>query len=296
MTLNSPYIVQLPKISDPRGNLSFIQDFSDIPFKIKRAYWIYDVPGGEVRHGHAFRKNIELIVALSGSLDVVVTSPEGVETNFHLCRGYYGLLVPPGNWRRLDNFSTNAVAFVLSSELYDEGDYVRDFKEYAENDMLPAVEGAAGTVSYPMNEEDPHRTSSLDDCMIIALPKIRHKNGALSVVQNSGDTLINIARAFYLYDVPGDSSRGGHSHFNAKEFIIAASGCFDVTLSDGVDKKVFTLRRPSQALYIPAGIWRSLDNFSSGSVSLVLTTHPYAEEDYVRNIEEFKQRTSSKRL
>lgn len=122
---SNPYIIEIPKIQDPRGNLSFIQDGPALPFEIKRCYWIYDVPGGEKRHGHLFKRAQELIVALSGSFDVVTVSSEG-ERRFHLSRSYYGLYVPAGTWRELDNFSTNSVAMVLSSTLYDENDYVYD--------------------------------------------------------------------------------------------------------------------------------------------------------------------------
>lgn len=293
MNPESPYIVELPKITDPRGNLSFIQDFSTIPFKIRRAYWIYDVPGGEVRHGHAFRKNTEIIIALSGSFDVVVSDKNRKEKTYHLCRGYYGLVVPAGNWRRLDNFSTNSVAFVLSSTLYDADDYIYDFERYLRSEYIPPIPDE-DKPDYEKSATDPHLTSTIDECRIVELPRNRHSNGSLTVVENTPDSLLPIARTFYLYDVPGDSERGGHSHFDAREYIIAASGCFDVTVRDGIKSRTFTLRRPYQALYIPAGIWRTLDNFSSGSVTLVLTTHLYSESDYVRDFDEFNDRTSSK--
>ncbi|MDD6889117.1 MAG: FdtA/QdtA family cupin domain-containing protein [Bacteroidales bacterium] len=135
---------------------------------------------------------------------------------------------------------------------------------------------------------DFNRRNSLDDCRIVELSRICHPNGSLTVVDNS-DNLFPIKRVFYLYDVPGDSERGGHSHFRAHEFIIAASGSFDVTLTDGVDERKFSLNRPYKALYIPNGIWRSLDNFSSGSVSLVLTSELYSEDDYCRSMRRFKE-------
>jgi len=296
MSSTRPVIVELPKIFDPRGNLSFIQDYAQVPFKIKRTYWIYDVPGGEIRHGHAFKKNIELIVALSGSFDVVTTDPDNSEHTFHLCRSYYGLVVPAGTWRRLDNFSTNSVALILSSELYDENDYIRDFDEYKKIELSePEVLNPISATEKDLSD-DPHAYSNLEECKIIGLQRIRHKNGALTAVENSSESHFHISRVFYLYDVPGDSERGGHSHFRSSEYIIAASGCFDVTLSDGIRKQKFTLRRPYEALYIPTGIWRSLDNFSSGSVSLVLTTHPYSEKDYVRSYDEFIRRTSCKKI
>ncbi len=127
--LESVRIVELPKILDERGNLSFLEGDRHIPFAIKRTYWIYDVPGGEQRGGHAFKEQQEVIIALSGSLDVVVT--DGVnEKRFSLNRSYYGLYIPSGIWRHMDNFSTNSVALVLSSTEYQENDYIRDHNQF----------------------------------------------------------------------------------------------------------------------------------------------------------------------
>jgi len=122
-------IIQLPKFEDPRGNLSFIEELKHIPFKIERAYWIYDVPGGEIRGGHAFKIQQEIIVALSGSFDVVVDDGQTKKT-FSLNRSYYGLYLPAGLWRQMQNFSTNSLALVLSSTHYDEKDYILEYKEY----------------------------------------------------------------------------------------------------------------------------------------------------------------------
>lgn len=131
MDLPSAEILDIPRREDPRGNLSFIQNGAPCcPFEIARVYWIYDVPGGRLRHGHAFRRAQELIVALSGSFDVVTTAPDGTRRVSHLCRSYYGLHVPAGTWRSLENFSTNSVAMVLSSTLYDPADYIDDFNAY----------------------------------------------------------------------------------------------------------------------------------------------------------------------
>lgn len=124
-----PQIIELPKIEDPRGNLSFIEEHSHIPFKIERSYWIYDVPGGQTRGGHAFKKQQEFIVALSGSFDVLVD--DGKEKNiYQLNRSYYGLYIPAGYWRQMQNFSTNSLAMVLSSTHYDEKDYIFDYSEF----------------------------------------------------------------------------------------------------------------------------------------------------------------------
>ncbi len=129
MPVNSVKIIQLPKILDERGNLSFIEENNHIPFKIERTYWIYDVPGGQVRGGHAFKKQQELIVALSGSFDVIVDNGHDKQT-FSLNRSYYGLYMPAGVWRQMQNFSTNSLAFVISSTKYNEDDYIRDYVEF----------------------------------------------------------------------------------------------------------------------------------------------------------------------
>lgn len=121
--------ITLPKIEDPRGNLSFFENSSQIPFKIERAYWIYDVPGGQHRGSHAFKKSQEFIVAMSGSFDVVLNDGEK-EERFHLNRSYQGLYVPSMLWRSLDNFSTNSLALIVSSIPYDENDYIRDFNVF----------------------------------------------------------------------------------------------------------------------------------------------------------------------
>ncbi len=134
----------------------------------------------------------------------------------------------------------------------------------------------------------------LDDCRMVSLPRHRHENGSLTVVQNDDTTPFAVKRVFYLYDVPGDSNRGGHSHHEAREFIIAAGGCFDVVLDDGHNRRTFTLKHPYEALYIPAGIWRELNNFSSGAVSLVLTSEKYDEDDYVRDYDRFLKLTAEK--
>ena len=119
-------IINLPKVLDKRGNLSFVEECNHVPFKIKRCYWIYDVPGGEKRGGHAYRRNEEFIIALSGSFDVVLNDGYKKEI-FSLNRSYYGLFIPKMVWRELENFSTNSLAFVLSSEFYSINDYIRDY-------------------------------------------------------------------------------------------------------------------------------------------------------------------------
>lgn len=128
-TLSDVKLINLPKIEDPRGNLSFIEEDKHIPFNIERTYWIYDVPGGQVRGGHAFKNQLEFIVALSGSFDVFVDDGKEQKT-FSLNRSYYGLYIPTGLWRQMRNFSTNSLAMVLSSTQFSEDDYIREYPDF----------------------------------------------------------------------------------------------------------------------------------------------------------------------
>lgn len=126
-----PEIIELNRIHDPRGNLTFLQSPDHIPFEIKRVFWTYDVPGGETRGGHAYLEQHELIIALSGSFDVVVTDKEGGLKRFQLNRSYYGLYLPPLTWRHMENYSTNSLSLHLSSHIYNSNDYIRSFEKYA---------------------------------------------------------------------------------------------------------------------------------------------------------------------
>lgn len=130
---------------------------------------------------------------------------------------------------------------------------------------------------------------SLKDCRIIELPRIYDVRGNLTFIENSRHIPFNIKRVFYLYDIPGGETRGGHAHLDLEQFIIAVSGSFDVILDDGFERKVFSLNRSYYGLYIPSMIWRKLENFSSGSVCLVLTSDFYKEEDYILNYDYYKK-------
>lgn len=127
--MNKPTIIELPRFLDARGNLSFAQNKTHIPFEIKRTYWLYDVPGGEGRGGHAYRETEEFVIALSGSFDVIVDDGKKKKT-FHMNRSYYGLYIPKGMWREMDNFSTNSLALEFASTKYDSSDYIRDYSEF----------------------------------------------------------------------------------------------------------------------------------------------------------------------
>lgn len=129
MNIHDVKLIELPKFNDPRGNLSFAENCTQIPFEIKRTYWLFDVPGGESRGGHAYKATEELVIALSGSFDVVIDDGKERKT-FVLNRSYYGLYIPKGLWREMINFSTNSLALEFASTPYDKNDYIRDYNDF----------------------------------------------------------------------------------------------------------------------------------------------------------------------
>lgn len=131
MSVDQCRIIELPKISDPRGNLTFVEGGNHIPFDIRRVYYLYDVPGGAARAAHGHRALHQFMVAMSGSFDVLLDDG-GAKRRFHLNRSYYGIYIPPMIWRDLDNFSSGSVCMVLASERYDESDYFRDYEKFLE--------------------------------------------------------------------------------------------------------------------------------------------------------------------
>tara|TARA_B110000027_G_C16096163_1_gene290908 strand:+ start:447 stop:869 length:423 start_codon:yes stop_codon:yes gene_type:complete len=131
------------------------------------------------------------------------------------------------------------------------------------------------------------KNNTVFDCSIIDVSKIHNESGNITVVENGKNIPFDVKRIYYLYDVPGGEARGGHAHYELEQYIIAASGSFDVILDDGKNRKRVTLNRPNIALHIVPGLWRKLDNFSSGSISLVLASHEYDEKDYIRNYNEY---------
>lgn len=287
MNLSEVRIIELPKFFDDRGNLSFAENHSQIPFEIKRTYWLYDVPGGVARGGHAEKENEELIIAISGSFEIYVDDGKQSKS-FTLNRSYYGLYIPKGLWREIKNFSGNSVALEFGSIAYDVNDYIRDYDEFlkysTEQRQIDSIilndEGFVANVD--------NNKYNVFDCTIIELDK-HHSNrkGNLTVVENGQTLPFDVKRVYYLYDIPGGESRGAHAHKHLSQLIIAASGSFRVTLDDGKVKRSFFLNRPYQGLYVKPGIWRDLDDFSSGAVCMVLASDVYDKEDYIRDYNEF---------
>ena len=128
--MDRPLLIDFPKIQDPRGSLTFLQNVDQVPFEIQRVFWTYDVPGGYQRGGHAYKSQMEIIIAISGSFDVVIADKNNNKEKFHLERSYKGLLIPPMYWRHMENFSTNSVSVHLSSHSFDRNDYIWNKKEY----------------------------------------------------------------------------------------------------------------------------------------------------------------------
>lgn len=287
--MESPYIIELPKIIDRRGNLSFVEGLNHIPFEIKRTFWIYDVPGGEIRGGHAYKETEEFIVALSGSFDIVIH--DGLnEKRIHLNRSYFGVYIPKMMWRFMDNFSTNSVALVLSSTHFSEQDYIRDFNIFANlvKNKVVIENFSSSFVSKSIEiKEHESNTNKVFNCSFLEFDKHSHDKGNITVVENSIDIPFDVKRSYYLYDIPGGEDRGGHAHKELYQLVIAAGGAFDVTLDDGNVKRTITLNRPYQGLFIVPGLWRELHNFSSGAICLVLASHVYNENDYIRSYDEF---------
>ena len=293
-------IIKLPKIADPRGNLSIIEQIKQIPFEIKRVHWIYDVPGGADRGGHAYKETQEFIVALSGSLDVVVDDGKEKQT-FHLNRSYFGLHVSQGLWRTMTNFSTNSLALVLSSTDYDENDYVSDYEEYKlwreDASKIPSKTDAKTSekVNEPMSRQMLHEGKSVFDCSLCELNKMHDPEGNLTFMYENVHVPFPINRVFYSYDIPGGEDRGAHAHKECHQFLIAASGAFEVVLDDGINKRTVLLNRPFWGLHVPPGIWASEQGFSSGSICLVLASHGYDADDYIRDYDDFLEYIKTKR-
>lgn len=287
MNLSNVKLIELPKFLDDRGNLSFAENNNQIPFEIKRTYWLYDVPGGITRGGHAEKNNEELVIAISGSFEIYVDDGREAKT-FTLNRSYYGLYIPKGLWREIKEFSSNSVALEFGSIPYDLDDYIRDYDEYVQYAKLQRPSDEQKKLAIPSALDVDNNIYNVFDCTMVELDK-HHSNrkGNLTVVENGQTLPFDVKRVYYLYDIPGGESRGAHAHKQLSQLIIAASGSFRVTLDDGRVKRSFFLNRPYQGLYVKPGIWRDLDEFSSGAVCMVLASDVYKAEDYIRSYDEF---------
>ncbi|MDE7427630.1 MAG: WxcM-like domain-containing protein [Muribaculaceae bacterium] len=285
MNKEIPKLIDFPRHLDVRGNLSVIEQAEVIPFNFCRAYWIYNVPGGERRGGHAYKRNREIIIALSGSFDVTVDCGEEV-FRFSLNRSYYGLYVPAGTWRELSNFSTNAVALIIASEPYSEDDYLRTYPEFL------AYSGSDEAVYVP----GPHK--QLKAFLPINDLEVHHseRRGDLCVIGPGSIPEFSLERVFYLYDVPAGQSRGAHAHRETWEVIVAASGSFRVTVTDINGTREHYLNNPGKCLIVRPYQWVDLAEFSGGAIALVACNGPYNNEEYIRDSEQFFKELTERNL
>ena len=204
----------------------------------------------------------------------------------------FPVYIPAGTWRTITNYSTNAVAVIAASTHYALQDAIRDYDEFSfwvTNERVNELKNE-GFNEASSNLQSPitNRRYSVYDCGIVTLDRHHsQRKGDISVIENGETIPFDVKRIYYLYDVPGGESRGSHGHKQLEQLIIAVSGAFTVTLDDGNVRRSFTLNRPYQGLLVKPGIWSTLDDFSSGSVCLVLASEKYKAEDYIRDYNDF---------
>ena len=218
---------------------------------------------------------------------MVVDDGENKKT-FTLNRSYYGLYIPQGLWRTMENFSTNSLALEFGSLHYEESDYIYDYEEYLRYCKTAGSLTPSTIKPQPSSFNSESIKFNVFDCTMVELDRHHSdRKGNLTVVENGQTLPFDVKRVYYLYDVPGGENRGSHAHKELSQLIIAASGSFTVTLDDGRCKRSFFLNRPYQGLYVKPGMWRDLEDFSSGAVCMVLASEVYQKEDYIRDYQEF---------
>lgn len=284
--LKQGFIFDLPKKEDNRGNLSFLERGNHVPFPIVRTYWVYDVPGGQERGSHAFRNQQEIIIALSGSFDVILNTGSEEKT-YTLNRAYKALYVPSMTWRTLSNFSTNSVCLVLNSGTFCETEYIRNYDEFKNLKTSEFTTINLNTV------QDQKNSNSLNynvfNCSLLELPTIYDRAGNITPVESNKNIPFAIERVFYIYDIPNRAERGMHAHKYCHELLIATTGSFTVELDDGANRRTVHLNSPKVALHIPPGIWAKQVEYSSGATCLVITSEKYDSSGYINSYEEFKK-------
>ncbi|MBK5720604.1 WxcM-like domain-containing protein [Dysgonomonas sp. Marseille-P4677] len=280
-------LIDLPKVIDRRGNLSFIEADSHVPFSISRVYWIYDVPGGQTRGSHAFKSQHEVIIALSGSFDVLLDDGKEQRT-YSLNRSYKGLYIPNMMWRSLTNFSTNSLCLVIASEAYNEEDYIRNYKIFQKLSLSDAMYNTFPP-SKCIEEDSASQYNTVFDCTLLEFPIIKNRAGNITPVHSNQNIPFAIERIFYIYDIPSGVKRGMHAHKYCHEVLIATSGSFEVELDDGTNKRTVLLNNPMIGLYIPPGVWATEKEYSSGAICLALASEKYKSEDYINTYSDFKK-------
>lgn len=284
--LDKEFFFDLPKMEDERGNLSFLEIETHVPFRIARTYWVYDVPGGQERGSHAFKSQQEIIIALSGSFDVILDN--GAEERVYtLNRSYKALYVPCMTWRTLANFSTNSVCLVLNSGSFSEDEYLRNYADFIQSSKSSEVSSVSDYKSFKEIRIPQYNT--VFDCSIIQFPVIRDRAGNITPVEANKNIPFDIERVFYIYDIPSGAERGMHAHRYCHEVLIATTGSFEVELDDGVNKRIVRLNSPSQGLHIPPGVWAREREYSSGVTCLALASEKFGLDGYINSYEKFKE-------
>ena len=258
-------LLTLPQIPEPRGNLTALEELVDLPFRIGSVRWFYDVPAGASWSAGQPGLGRAVVIALSGSFDVVVDQPAG-SSRIRLSRASTAVTVPAGARCGVHDASTNCVGLVISSQ--------RPRWPVAEPDQEPKT--------LPFN-------TTVDDCSMTSLGRKHGRERSTTEVVSRTGVPFELTRVYYLYDVPAGASRGGHAHLQLEQVLIAAAGSFDVVLDDGRRVKPVRLDRPEFGISISTGIWRELQNFSSGAICLALASAPYEEADYIRDYGEFRR-------
>jgi hypothetical protein len=257
-------VLPLPQVPEPRGNLTALEELVHLPFRIGSVLWFYDVPAGRSWPAGARGLGQAVVVALSGSFEVVAEGPTSW-SRARLSRASTAVVVPAGtSWSAAD-LSTNAVGLVISSE----------------PPRSPVPRGDSARPVTPFN-------ATVDDCSSLPLGRRRGRDGSTTKGAHT-DVGFEVMRVYYLYDVPGGARRGGHAHRETEEILVAAAGAFDVVLDDGRSVRTIRLDRAELGLHIATGIWRELENFSSGAICLVLASDLYHEADYIRDYGEFRR-------
>lgn len=260
--LKDTKLIQLPKIEDPRGNLTVIEQKKQVPFGIKSVCFVSDVPVGNRYAINTPFDGEAFVVSLAGEFDVLLCDGEDHAT-YHLDRLHEGVYVPQGARVKLSNFSPRSRAIVLSS-------YACENNAGKDVMLFESSEGA-----------------SVDDCSLCLLPCVNGDDGCVTAVTGNVNIPFPVSRVFYSYDVPEGEDRGAHAHKECHQFLIAPSGPFDVVLDDGRSKRIVTLDSPGKGLHLPPGVWASELGFTPGAICLVLASHGYSEDDYIRNYSEY---------
>jgi dTDP-4-dehydrorhamnose 3,5-epimerase-like enzyme len=262
-------VVSLPQIPEPRGALTALEELVHIPFRIGRVQWFYDVPAGTSWPQRESRPGDVLVIALSGSFDVLA-GRQSASSRVRLSRASIGLHVPGSIHWTVEDTSTNSVCLVISSQPTRRPQATSRRRDEDESRAM-----------------DPATT--IDACRTLTLPRRRTPHGSSTEVIPQVDVPFEIPRVYYVYDVPGGASRGGHAHRKLEQMLVATAGSFEVVLHDGRRAKTIRLDQANSGIYIPPGIWRELVNFSPGAICLTLASAPYDEADYVRDPGEYRR-------